>query len=235
MYNTFDNSLNGENTACIEKLNSLKQTKMMQVHLINETCQRDLDCGEYELVAGMTIKQYQDALINRDVNFINKLKTYLEKAKKILLPTLRKDIKCFISPGLESNLNEKAAKNLISITREFFGNRCELVWNPVGNNKFNSKIENTYHEVHGPKVKLEKPCIANLDGVDIKLKDTEVLRNHIKSEDLKSYLDKYKHCEAAFLWSHPDNCINVSKFIDPRKRTKCIDAKMHKKIIDSVK
>ena len=104
----------------------------------------------------------------------------------------------------------------------------------MGNNKFNARIKNTYHEIHGPKVELKKPCIANLDGVDIKFKNSLALRNNIKSENLKSYLNKYKHCEAAFLWSHKDNCINIDKFIDPRERTKCIDAKTQKKIIDAI-
>ena len=56
LYKTFDNVSDGKNVSCIKKLNSLPQTKMMQVHLINETCQRDSDCGKYELLHQISVK-----------------------------------------------------------------------------------------------------------------------------------------------------------------------------------
>ena len=235
LYKTFDNVANGKNVDCINKLNALTKTKMMQVHLINETCQRDNDCSDYEFTSKLSINDYQKALIENDKVLINKLEDYLIEAKNVILPTLRQDMECFISPGLESNLNQKAAKKLIFITRKHFGKRCKLVWNPVGNNKFTGTISDTVHEIHGYKAKLKSPCIANLDGVDIKFDKIQSLNDSINSTKLKSYLDSYKHCEAAFLWTHQDNCLNVNKFIDPRKRTKCADAKLQKKIIEAIK
>lgn len=232
LYNTFDNVSDGANLKCVEKLNKLKQTTMMQVHLINEPCHRNKNCGQYEFLYDITVSDYQKRLIEKDLTLLTKLDAYISLSAKRILPTLSDSIQCYVSPGLESNLNQLAANTLIEITKKHYGKRCQVAWNPVNNNKFSEPIEGTIHELHGSKQTLKAPCIANLDGEDIEFLDRKSYINGDKlAEDkTKDYLKKYQHCKAAFLWIAEDNCIHKGATLDPRDRTNCTDKKLQNEL-----
>ncbi len=223
LYNTFNNS-EGDGLECVKKLNSLGNTSYMQVHLINEVCQRNKNCGAYELLHGLNTKQYRIGLSNKDPEIINRVEAYIQKAAEEILPTLKPNITCAVSTGLESNLSREAALVILEITKKHFGDRCKLVWNPVGNNKFGiAPIENTIHELHGPHPKIKPPCISNLDGIDIDLPHRKSFNRlgAISLKETAKYLKDYNKCEASFVWIAEDNCLQKGNFIDPRKRSNC--------------
>ncbi len=223
LYNTFNNS-DGDGLQCVKKLNSLPNTIFMEVHLINEVCQRNNNCGPYEILHGLSLKDLRKGLQTKDSSLITKLEAYIKKSAEEILPTLNDKITCAISPSLESNLDQESAKVLLDITRKYYSPRCKLVWNPVGNNKFGIKpIPETIHELHGSKPKLKAPCIANLDGKDISLTSRKSFHKlgSITKKEAKKYLKNYSHCEAAFLWIAEDNCLQAGNFIDPRERKNC--------------
>jgi hypothetical protein len=223
LYNTFNNS-GGDGLQCVKKLNSLPNTVFMEVHLINEVCQRNNNCGPYEILHGLSLKDLRKGLKTKNFSLITKLEAYIKKSSEEILPTLNERITCAISPSLESNLDQESAKVLLDLTRKYYAPRCKLVSNPVNNNKFGTKpIPDTIHELHGNKPKLKAPCIANLDGIDIALSSRKSFHKlgAITEQEAKKYLKNYSHCEAAFLWIAEDNCLAPGNFIDPRERKNC--------------
>jgi hypothetical protein len=223
LYNTFNNS-GSDGLQCVRKLNSLPNTIFMEVHLINEVCQRNNNCGPYELLHEVSLKDLRKGLKTKNSILITKLEAYIKKSSEEILPTLNERIACTISPSLESNLDQESAKILLNLTKKYYGSRCKLAWNPVGNNKFGTKpIPDTIHELHGNQPKLKAPCIANLDGKDITLSSRKSFHKlgAITTNDAKKYLKNYSHCEAAFIWIAEDNCLQAGNFIDPRERKNC--------------
>jgi len=232
LYNTFNNT-SGDGLDCVRKINALPNTTFMQVHLINEVCQRNKNCGEYELLYGISTKEFRRGLKNRENKIITKIESYIKASATLILPTLNDKITCAVSPGLESNLDKKSALVLLEITKKYFGERCKLVWNPVGDNKFGiAPIEGTIHELHGPKPRLKSPCIANLDGIDIELPHRKSIGKlgAISLKSASKYLKDHAFCEASFLWIAEENCIEKGKFKDPRARTNCSGAKEHESL-----
>lgn len=221
LYHTFDNvSGDGSHLECVYRLNGLPQTDLVEIHLINEVCQRNNRCGNYEFLYGISVNDYKNKLKWRDRNLLAKLDAYMKTASERILPTLRNETRCLISPGLESNLDNDAARVLIEYTRKHFEPRCEIVWNPL----HGTPIEGTIFELHGINPQLQAPCVVNLDGKDI---DLEVRRSRysngsIHERDLEGWIRKYQHCEAVFLWLGEDNCVkSPGSFVDPRDRPNC--------------
>lgn len=233
LYNTFNNT-ESDGLDCVKKLNSLPNTKLMEVHLVNEVCQRNNNCGPYEVLHGVSKKRLRRALKTKKGEIYTKLENYIKNSAEQILPTLNNNISCFISPSLESNLDKQSAESLLSLTKKYYGERCELVWNPVGNNKFGKNpIPGTIHELHGNNPKLQSPCIANLDGKDISLPSRKSFNKlgAISSQQAREFIKNYSHCEAAFLWIAEDNCLLPGPFKDPRERTNCATKEIQKEII----
>jgi len=233
LYHTFNNHPSGDGLDCVRKINALPNTSIMQVHLINEVCQRNRNCGDYELLHGIGLKEFREGLKKRDQAIIAKVDNYIKKSAEEILSTLKENTTCLVSPSLESNLDQQAAKVLIEITKKHFGERCKIVWNPVGNNKYGIKpIEGTIHELHGAHPKLKAPCVADLDGVDINLPERKSFHRlgAISISSAKKFLKNYSHCEASFLWIAEDNCIGPGGFKDPRSRTGCTDARLQAEV-----
>lgn len=224
LYNTFDNKANGDYLECVYRLNGLKNTTMMEVHLVNEVCQRHSACGNYEVLAGLSVDKYRDLLKKKDSKLLAKLDSYFKTAAARILPTLRAEQRCFVSYGLESNLPASEYQLVASIGHKYFGPRCTPVWNPVGNNKFGKgPIAGYVHELHGASPSLAAPCIANLDGQDISFTSRpSTYSSNIKEADLPAYIKRYQHCEVPFLWMTEDNCkAGDSYSVDPRNRRGC--------------
>lgn len=214
LWNTF-----GNDTRCLEQYLADPRLAVLEIHLVNEVCQRHGRCGAYEFLAGMTVKEYNSKLLARDPSLVARLRDYLKAPAHFLETHRRPHTTCFISPGLESNLSKAAAAIVMELVQRYFP-ACKLVWNPVGGSPHARPIPGTIFEAHGPSPVLSPPCIANLDGVDVSFADRPALVTPaIAVAELEGYFARYARCEAAFIWIAEDNgLMGTRTFIDPRLR-----------------
>ena len=221
LWNTF-----GTDTKCLEEYLNDDRLKLLEIHLINEVCQRNNNCGPYEFLYGIDKKSYESKLEEKDPALFQKVKNYIMRPSELIDRKLKAHTACFISPGLESNLSKSAMRNLISIIKPAF-QKCRFVWNPVDSNSDATPIRNTVYESHGSAPALTPPCIANLDGEDIHFEERpSALQNKIDASALARYFDRNQDCNAAFLWVAEFNGIESEKFIDPRERLEFPDGKV---------
>lgn len=214
LWNTF-----GNDTSCLSQYLADPRLVTVEIHLINEVCQRHGRCGEYEFLAGMTVKEYNAKLIARDPDLIARLREYLNSPARFLEQHRRSHTACFISPGLESNLSKEAALVMMELVQPSFPS-CKLVWNPVGGSPHARPIPGTVFEAHGASPSLSPPCIANLDGIDISFAGRPArIAPSIPEAELKGYFGRYASCEASFVWIAEDNgLVSTGTFVDPRLR-----------------
>lgn len=213
LYNTF-----GQETSCLKRYISDPRLKLLQVHLVNEVCQRNGRCGKYEFLHGMSVNEYRKKLQSSDPRTLNRLVEYSRPIAEFLNSNLRADTRLLVSVGLESNVSSAEAANAINALRPLFP-RGEFVHNPAGINPRKGSVPNTYYEEHGSKVRLRVPCVANLDGEHLEFHGEQpLLSNVISVDDIPAYNRKFQHCEANFLWSGEFNGIAKGSFIDPRQR-----------------
>ena len=214
LWNTF-----GTETSCLSEYMSDPRLVSLELHLINEVCQRHNNCESYEVVYGLTPKEYNHRLINKNEKLIEKLKDYFETPSQLINNGLPKNVECLINPGLESNLTVEAANVLIELVRPYFPN-CKIVWNPVGNNPDAKPLPRTVFELHGDDPVLSPPCNADLDGVDISFPSRPALVSpNIPSSDIPAYIKRYSSCSNSFLWIAEYNGMTGGPFINPRERT----------------
>lgn len=214
LWNTF-----GADSSCLTRFLEQPGPKMLQVHLINEAGQRNKRLGSYEILAGVSVREYSQGLKRRDPALRRKLEDYFRPAADLLARYRGAELSCYVSPGLESNLDPAAARELFAIVKPLFPG-CEMVWNPVGSNIL-GRLDpgvNVY-ELHGSRIKLEAPCIANLDGEDIDLPGRAALmKNHLIADKLPQYIERFAHCAANFIWIAEFNALAGDRFVDPRER-----------------
>ena len=214
LWNTF-----GNNFHCIRQFAADPRPKYLQVHLINEVCQRNKRCGPYELLADLTVDEYKNKLNSKDAALISKIKNNVLPVAEFF--HANSSIQCSISAGLESNLPSKAYRYLVDELKPLFPQRCTWVWSPVGRNAYGSgPISGMIYEGHGDEPKgIKAPCIVNLDGVDIELKSRPaILPLKVDVTALPRFLASFASCEAAFFWIAEFNGIGRGGFVDPRKR-----------------
>lgn len=215
LWNTF-----GTNNGCLKKFLEDPRSKVLQVHLINEVCHRNNRCGPYEVLSGLSVKQYRDGLASNTLSVVSKVRDYFRSVRSSLDRLLTPQTRLYVSPGLESNLSCQAALNLMDIAHEFFGDRAELVWNPAGVNPFCDRRLGPYiFEQHGAKGSGQATCIQNTDGVHVGLHGFPPPVGQVMSqESVPQFYQRHKDCRAAFLWTAEMNGIAKGGFVDPRKR-----------------
>jgi len=214
LWNTFGNSFD-----CAEKLLQ-KPIKSIEIHLFNQACVRNQNCGSYETLNGYTIKSLEKALLQKDAKLKEKISTEAERASRFLFAKKQKETICYISPILEHNLSSEAFLVAAEWVKPYFPG-CHLVNNPVNNNLKALSLPGFIQELHGSRVSLSKPCIANLDGEDISFSIRASLsKTKISETELSAFAKKYSGCEVINLWALEFNgrCQDESTFIDPRER-----------------
>lgn len=217
LYNTFGNKFD-----CLKTLLYDPRLKTLEVHLINEPGHRNNRLGRYEFLYRYGESEYEDLLEKRNRKLRKRFKRYIRKIKRVLDEHRQPYTKLLISPGLESNVNERAGKTLVRWTRKNFP-KAKVVWNPLYPT---GRANADYLEQHTKRPLAFPPCIVDLDGTDISFKRrvSWVKRagdnNYIEAgPELQRYIEKYsKKCEVVFLWVMEDNGIADSRFVDPRKR-----------------
>jgi hypothetical protein len=210
----------GDNTACLEKFINDARPKQLEIHLVNEVCQRNKRCGPYEFLANISTSEYERRLSSREPKLLSAIKNYA-KAPAEFVRRHQGKFECFVSPGLESNLSDRAAKTLNSVIKPMFPG-CRLVRNPAGINRARGLAGAEILEVHGPNPRIDPQCIANLDGNDVSFARRPALLapGSITERELMDYLTRMQKCRAAYIWTAEMNGISShGGFVDPRKRT----------------
>lgn len=209
LYHTFGTSYDG-----LKRLFADPRLKAFEVHLINEVCIRNRRCGPYEFGHGYDVNSYERAWKGNDAKMRVKFLQYV-KSLQDFLASNRTAARCYLSPGLESNLSPQAGKKLLDFAKGVFPD-CEIVWNPVQK----TTVPGYITEWHGSDPGLKPPCISNLDGEDIDFRERRSFAaNKLPVSEVPRYLAKYKACELTNLWISEFNLIQEGGFIDPRART----------------
>jgi len=228
LWNTF-----GKETTCLKKDLDDPRTKLLELHLINEPCARNKQCGSYEFLNGISPKEYDDKLKNRDRELVKKLEEYFQEPAQFIAQNLKESTACYVSIGLESNVSSDAALVMKGLLEKHFP-RCKVVWNPVNESRWARPIDGTVFELHGAEASIPSPCIANLDGEDISFPDRpSAMGKSIKSGDLNTYFEKHKSCDVTFLWiAEMNGRGGDGPFIDPRDRKTFLTPKLLDDLIE---
>ena len=199
-----------EDCRCADKLLDDPRPKEIRVHISNGPCLRNRRCGPYEVFSGESIASANRKVKAGDKKLIDK---FVAVAKKLAarLAESKGGLTCYVSPMLESDLDEEARTVLHNITRDLLPG-CSLVDSPHRR----PCLPNTICESHGAAPRVKRPCIADMDGAPA------------EGEDELKFLRATKRCDLSLLWGLGLNCNTAlgQKFIDPRKRD-CVRPKSY--------
>lgn len=174
--------------ACADTLLQDERPKEIRVHLSNGPCMRNRRCGRHEIFFGYTIASANRAIMRPQSRLVRRYKRQVERLGE-RLGSSRGGLSCYVSPVLEADINERARKELHRLAGAYLP-QCVLVDNPLKRRC----IPGMVCEKHGPEPTLQKPCIADLDGISAF--DT----------DPAAFLERTQHCDLSFLWAHGFNC-----------------------------
>lgn len=202
----------GDERNCIRELLRDPRLISYELHLINEVCQRNGNCGSYEYLHGVSVGEYNWRLKSSNPNEIARLRGYAQNAANFLYLDAKPSARCYISLGLESNLSETAMRNGTKALESVFPG-CEFVTH-------GHRIPPYLKERHHNHPAIDAPCIVNLDGVTIKFPGIPNNSHpQISPQDVENYLNTYGFCDVMYIWDNNYNCIKAELgFVDPRRR-----------------
>ena len=184
---------------CADKIAQLPQRKTFRVHLANGPCLRNQRCGRHDVFYNHTIASANRAVRHPRSRVMRRFEALLQRVSVRFAGTKR--LRCYVSPVLESDLNERARKVLLARVSVVLPT-CLLVDNPVRG----ACVTGTVCERHGRDPGLFRPCIADLDGTEAK---TNV--------DLQRFRAETSQCKLRFYWTSWMNC-NQASWVLPDKR-----------------
>lgn len=191
----------GSTCPCAERLLNARRPKEIRVHLTNGACLRNKRCGPYEVFSGETIASANRKILRGDERILKRFEKVVLRFKARLAKGHR--VTCWVSPMLESDLDDRARTVLHTITSAHLP-ECRLVDSPHGR----PCLKGLVCERHGSAPRLRSPCISDLDGVAV------------EEVSVTNYLRRTKGCDLRFIWSRGLNCLppEGEPFVDPRKR-----------------
>lgn len=224
----------GKASRCIKALLANPRTTLVEMHLANGTCcpERGRGCGRQELMFGETCKSFEKKVLRNDPHIMRRFRKLLQADREWLYQKIRPETKCLINPMLESIGSPRLGRRLVRTTREYFGDRCLIGWNPLyAQNAV--RVGQDFTELHGSRARLKPPCVANLDGQDIKFSGFRSLNSSIDAREIPRYIERFKHCIVNFLWIQLDNCLGRRRE-DPSQR-QCQDDGRFKLVGDLIR
>jgi hypothetical protein len=221
----------GDKRDCLLNLLSKPRLKSLQIHILNEVCQRNGNCGAADFLRYISVAKYHQLLVTKDKAFLRQLRLHFKSVNQFLKRNLNPWTTCYISPGLESNLDYTAGKIVVDLARKAFPD-CLITWNTMKlgtDSRIPTAADLT--ETHSIYSSLGSPAIFNLDGTDISFVKRPSFRGssgwynpplHEGAE-----LDKYMAVNGnksrfVFLWTFESNCQDTGKTgprIQPLERT----------------
>ena len=191
----------GDSCPCADRLLTDRRRKEVRVHVTNGACVRNKRCGPYEPFAGETIQSLNTKVTNRDPVILGRYGKAVLKLKR-RLERSKGGLTCWVSPMLESNLNDAARAVLHSITVAILPD-CVPVDSVLGS----SCLPGTVCETHGAVPRLASPCISDMDGTSSEELDPD------------KFFRNSRQCDLSFVWDFGFNCTSQgAKFKDPRAR-----------------
>jgi len=190
----------GSRCRCGNQILQDPRDKVLRIHLVNSPCMRNNRCGKYEMLYKETARSASKKISRGNRRILKKFRRITLRLKR-RLERANGNVKLYVSPCLECDLNAKARKILLGIVSSYLPDAL-LVDNPYRQRC----IKGVVCEKHGIKPKLSAPCIVDLDGVDGGV------------VDMKKWLSNYSHCELQYYWNYGMNCISGG-FVDPRLRS----------------
>lgn len=192
----------GDDRAVITKALKSGRFNYFRIHLANGPGLRNRQLGDYENLAGLNVKSFENKILKSDVKI---LASIVERAK--FVNQLAADfprIKCFVSPVLEHNLSPKAFSILAEAVKTA-APLCSIVDNPVNGWSYQLAADQVL-EIHGANAPPSGQYIASQDG-DL--------------GESNDFLALHKNAFIKFIWKSGYNCRVAGGFIDPRQRTNC--------------
>jgi hypothetical protein len=234
----------GTDNDCLLSVMGDPRLKRLEIIMINECCIRNGNCTPTEFLYGLRKSQYEDALINKDKKLMRRLKKFFTEVKVFLDTNLLPTTQCYISPGLESNLSDRAMNRLVVLSRKIIP-QCNVIANPLYEGAaYNA--DQDLREFHGDTVpSWTSACVTDMDGLDISFPErpsvqTGFWRHLHAGSELQSYIKRAaKQCEVSFLWTWEMNCYNKgqklpsSGRIAPAER-ECKAGNVYKLVVDQI-
>lgn len=224
----------GDDLSCLRRILSDKRVSAAEFHLINERCgERPGGCGPYEFMYGISNSHWATSLARRDPPMMHRVGVFFTQLAGQIIPLLQPHTVCWVSPVLESNLNSVSFQPLAEIAHWQFFQRCHVVDNPLKHRSSPFIIE-----LHGNRPRINPPCIADLDGMDIKLRMSSDAATRkrafyssiVSEQGARQYFAEYRKCGAAFAWVHEFNC-REARFADPRNRRVCAGREVFRRVV----
>lgn len=194
----------GESMDAPKLILSSGKIQHFRVHFVNGPGCRNKQSGPYEYCAGKDINSFNQAVVNRDQNILNKFRNRVK-----LYCDLMNDhpgVRFYFSWVLEHNLSVAAWNVFDEEGRKACPrNDYYVVNNPVGGHNFPQyPREGVLFESHGANPSGGQ--ITSLDGEEV----TDI--------NVDNWLARTKGYGLVLSWSRADNCRPVEPFIDPRQR-----------------
>lgn len=225
LFNTF-----GKDYQCLSRILKDPRLVTLQINLINEPGHRNRRLEPHEFL--YTVKSPQDfdrLLRSKDARLKRRFERYVSPLQDLLASRLQSRTRCYINPGLESNVGTLAGRVLVRWTRDVFP-FCKIVWNPIAKTLSARGTGANVVEQHGWNVTFStNACIFNNDGSDINFpqrkpaavleyeKGLTPLKNWINAGNpLQSAIEQYANqCKVVYLWTSEDNCFDFDKQGNP--------------------
>lgn len=185
------------------------QVSWVRMHLMNNTCVRNKNCGKYEPLYGYTLASLEAAIARKDPKILGFVRdrTLLWKT---FFQTDFPYVGVAVSPILEHNLKQSTWNILAQVVKDNWPGVA------ISNSSMASTTSNDdliWVEQHGNTGLRANSKIISTDGIEIM--DIDSMK--YKKDASRAFL--------RFRWSRRNNCRDQGDFDDPRRRTNCLKGK----------
>ena len=191
----------GIRTDIIKRFYRCAENGVLQVYISNEVGRRKNTLYKGEFKRRWSVHKYNQKL--EKMSFLTKRAIHrrVRRIVRACEPHMQGGDVLLLCTGLEDNMTNKAARNLVEAIREITPH--EIVRNPVGNNPQQSRAGADYLELHDakPGVVLHRAGVWSNDGVDIDYGQPRPLPNHVSASSMRTALRQSRTINGArYLW-----------------------------------
>lgn len=193
----------GNSTSPLDYLLSNANVKFARVHMLNNTCVRNRNCGRYEPLYGFTLSSLEAAILRKDPKILNPLKDRVSIYKQVALRNPNTQI--LISPILEHNLKNPAWRVLADAVKDVWPT-VQLVNSPMRGVSAEN-YRGSWLEKHGSPAERNGKTYS-LDG------------SEASDINIGAWVRDTKGAVISFTWTRSYNLrTQGTTWVDPRART----------------